>query len=139
MGLGELTDRDVEHIRNSFELLGDDLSDIVADLYPAFLARYPRYAEFFEQTEFRIQRQGVEQLFRTAVPKLDDPRSLEQTLDELASIHAEYGVPEQAYADMGEVFLGILEQYAGEAWSDDLERAWSRLWSELSRTLQREQ
>lgn len=133
--LNDLAENEVESIQESFQLLEEDLSDLIADLYPSFLAKYPQYAEYFEETDFREQRKGVEQFFRTAVPNLDEPGSLEATLDRLAEVHRSYGVPVMAYEDMGEVFKGLLKKYGGDYLDQDLLQAWQRLWEGLAEAL----
>ncbi|MFB6356999.1 MAG: hypothetical protein ABEJ65_10855 [bacterium] len=79
--IDRLSERDVELLQQSFQQLKGDLSEIVADLYPTFLSRYPQYAEFFEETDFSAQRKGVERLFESAIPDLNNPDRLSDTLD----------------------------------------------------------
>lgn len=133
--LNNISEHEVEKIQESFTALDEDLSDLVADLYPSFLAQYPQYAEYFEDTDFYEQRKGVEQFFRTAVPNLDDPASLEPTLSRLAEVHQDHGVPMKAYEDMGEVFKNLLEKYTGDSSDPELINTWERLWSGLANAL----
>jgi hemoglobin-like flavoprotein len=127
-----LSDSEISLIRESFSELEDNLTDIIADLYPTFLAQYPDHAQYFEETDFKRQREGVEEFFRTAIPNLDQPDTLADTLEHLAQIHRDRGVPPEAYDEMGTVFLSILSDYAGESWNDDLREAWMTLWTGLS-------
>jgi hemoglobin-like flavoprotein len=133
--LNDLSEHEIEIIQESFRALDAELSELVADLYPSFLARYPQYAEYFEETDFREQRKGVEQFFRKSVPNLDEPGSLEATLERLAEVHQRYGVPGKAYEDMGEVFKSLLKKYGGNELDRNLLKAWERLWEGLAHAL----
>lgn len=134
-GLGDLSEYEINLIQDSYSALGQQIPDVIADLYPTYFSRYPEYAKYFEETDFEVQRQGVKEFFKVAIPNLNEPDFLEQTVDRLARVHQEYDIPAEAYEDMGKVFLDLLEKYAGEIWDDELAGAWLKLWEGLSQAL----
>ena len=87
------------------------------------------------ETDFKTHREGVEELFRTAIPSLDQPDTLADTLEYLAQIHRDRGVPPEAYDKMGTVFISILKDYSQESWNNDIREAWIPLWTGISDVL----
>jgi hemoglobin-like flavoprotein len=130
--IDDLTEDQIKTIQDSFQLLESEFDQLVADLYPTFLSRYPEYASYFSETNFQEQREGVVHFFQTAIPALDQPDELEPHLNEMARIHQDHDVPREAYNDMGTVVIELLSQYAGDHWNENLKDHWTTLWAILT-------
>lgn len=131
----EIPEKNVQQLASGAEQVGPELDSLVADLYPTFLARYPEYGEYFEETDFRQQRRAVVRLFQEILGSIDQPSQLEETLDHLSSVHQRHGIPAEAYDDMGVVFLDLLKKYLGDDWNENHRQAWSLLWKQLTEAL----
>ncbi len=132
LALSDLEPETVDSVKESFSEMRSDFSEIVSDLYPTFISRYPEYADFFDETSFRRQREAVEKIFSRLIPTLDTPEVLRDELENLRRIHRDHEVPGDAYKAMGEVIIDLLADYAGSDWNEELETAWTKFWQALS-------
>ena len=71
----------------------------------------------------------------TAVAGLDKPDALLPVVRDLGARHAGYGARPEYYATVGEALLWTLDQGLGEAFTDDVEQAWSAAYGLLSETM----
>lgn len=133
--LKDLNSDQIQILRDSFDLLEPEFENIISDLYPTFMARNPEYADYFENTDFSLQRSAVINLFKKVITNLDDPESISSRLNELSDLHEEHNVPEESYEAMGEVVIELLSDYAGDHWNDELEETWGTFWQILSTQL----
>ena len=123
-------------VRDSFEMV-EEIADIAAALF---------YSRLFEadpslRPMFRgaMKEQG-QKLMRTiaiAVAGLSQPDQIVPALENLGCRYASYGVRGQHYSTVGAALLWTLKTGLGEAFTHDVEQAWSEGYELLASAMQR--
>jgi len=115
----------VELLEQSFELVKPKADEFVASFYDNLLTDYPDAKPLFEHTSMPKQQQMLKGALVMVVENLRKPEVLSKSLGGLGARHVKYGALPEHYPLVGSSLLKTLGQYAGDAWTPELEEAWT--------------
>lgn len=123
---------DVELLEQSFELVKPKADDFVASFYNNLFTDYPAAKPLFESTDMAGQQQMLKGALVMVVGNLRKPEVLTKSLKGLGARHVKYGALPEHYPLVGNSLLKTLGQYAGSAWTPELENAWATAYGEIT-------
>ncbi len=85
----------------------------------------PDLSALFVGVDLASQRRKLVQTLTRVVVALDDIADLVPEIEALGRRHAGYGVTDAHYQTVGEALLWTLETGLGDAWTPDVEAAWT--------------
>ena len=115
----------VKAIRESFELVAPRADDLAARFYEVLFENHAGVKPLFENVETEDQQKKLIQSLVVIVKSLEEPEKLSRYLQDLGARHIEYNVTEEDYPAVAETLLLVLAEFAGDAWTDELEEAWA--------------
>ena len=106
-------------------MFGYDLEDEVDD-------------EFLADPKFIVHASKLIGMFDTALKMLGpDGTLLDEKIRELGEKHVGYGVRAEMFPIMGKGLVAMLEEQLGEAFTDEVRKAWRLVFDTISRDLMR--
>jgi NAD(P)H-flavin reductase/hemoglobin-like flavoprotein len=125
---------DRRRVKESFLRLGTSPQFAMDYLYarlfvqsPALRSLFPLSMEHTRATTFRMLVDLME--------NLDDPERADLMLAELGRDHRKFGVKDEHYQPFFDCLLATIEQVSGQAWTDDLRRAWRAVLTYFAATM----
>lgn len=112
-------------LEQSFELVKPKADEFVASFYDNLLTDYPAAKPLFAHTSMPKQQQMLKGALVMVVENLRNPAVLSKSLGGLGARHVKYGALPEHYPLVGSSLLKTLGQYAGDAWTPELESAWT--------------
>ena len=127
-----MTPRQVDLIRESWTAV-EPIQDVAADLFYARLFELdPALARLFRNTDMAQQKKILMQTLTVVVKSLDRLDQLVPAIEALGGRHAGHGVRPEHYETVGAALIWTLGQGLGEAFTPELERAWTEAYSTLA-------
>jgi hemoglobin-like flavoprotein len=127
-----MTPRQIDLIRASWTSV-EPIEDVAADLFYARLFELdPALGRLFRNTHMAQQKKILMQTLTVVVKSLDRLDQLVPAIEALGLRHAGYGVRAEHYETVGAALLWTLGQGLGEAFTPELERAWTEAYSTLA-------
>lgn len=114
----------VELLESSFELVKPHADELVDRFYDRLFRENPQVRPLFPD-DMRSQKGHLLTALATIVQSLRTPEKLKSYLQDLGLRHISYGVKSQHYPIVGQTLLATLADVAGNAWTPQLEEAWS--------------
>ena len=114
----------VELLESSFKLVAPKADELADRFYDRLFREHPEVRPMFPEAMDEQKKHLVAGL-AMIVGNLRQPEKLKQALSELGLRHIDYGVKREQYPVVGQNLLATLADVAGDAWSDELEKAWS--------------
>lgn len=105
--------------------------------YERLFAIDPSATALFAGKPMHVQYEKFLQTVDTLVQMLDYPPQIIEDLQELSKRHVEYGVTLPQYETVGTALLWSLEQGLGDAWTPEVKRAWTELYSFIGGVMKR--
>ena len=115
----------IETLRSSFALVIEKEPELTSRFYEILFERYPQVRPMFSPDRQKMQSRMLAQALAAVVDHLEDPDWLGETLEAMGARHVRYGVRDEMYGWVGESLLATLAEVAGDAWTPDLEAAWT--------------
>jgi hemoglobin-like flavoprotein len=100
--------------------------------YDILFAAHPDVRPMFHRSSRDAQNKMFAQKLTAIVDHLGDPAWLDREVVSLASKHASYGVTDEMYAWVGDALIATLREACGDAWTDEVERAWRDAYAALA-------
>ena len=129
------TPKDIALVVKSFDqvvpiagLAADIFYDRLFDVAPALRPMFP--------ADMRDQKRKLFAMLATAVQGLSDLGKLVPHVKALGARHAGYGVKSSHYDIVGDALIWTLAKGLGDAFTPDVERAWTRVYGVLAATMQ---
>jgi hemoglobin-like flavoprotein len=130
-----LTKEDAALVRASFDKVAP-IKDVAADLfYDRLFVIAPQVRGMFP-SDLTEQKRKLMAMIATAVAGLDDLDALVPAVKALGARHATYGATPAHYAPVAEALLWTLGQGLGEAFTPEVEAAWTKVYGVLATTMQ---
>jgi hemoglobin-like flavoprotein len=127
-----MTPRQIELIRATWTSM-EPIQDVAADLFYARLFELdPALGRLFRNTHMARQKKILMQSLTVVVKSLDRLDQLVPAIEALGRRHAGYGLRPEHYETAGAALLWTLGQGLGEAFTPELERAWTEAYSTLA-------
>ena len=115
----------VQALETSFNLLAPDINALADRFYEELFANYPQVVPLFKNTDKKKQSQKLIGALKLVVNNLNNVDVLAKTLTELGKRHQAYGAIEEHYAAVAATLLNVMKEFAGKAWTQEIENAWS--------------
>jgi hemoglobin-like flavoprotein len=111
-------------LRDTLELTLAQDDTFPQRFYDILFAAHPEVRPMFHRSSRIAQNKMFAQKLTAIVDHIDDPAWLEREVRSLASTHAGYGVTKEMYAWVGDALIATLREACGDAWTDEVDRAW---------------
>jgi NAD(P)H-flavin reductase/hemoglobin-like flavoprotein len=125
----------VRLIRESYAHVAPRAEEATRFFYAMLFAIAPATRELFA-ANMEVQRSRFWRALVHIVQNVDRPDELVPFLDQLGRDHRKFGVLAQHYDAMGIALLTALKQYAGPAWTPQVEKAWQDAYGLIAKTMQ---
>ena len=114
----------VELLESSFNLVAPRADELVNTFYERLFREHPEVRPLFPEV-MGEQKKHLIAALAVIIQNLKKPEQLTKILGDLGLRHIDYGVQREHYPIVGQTLLASLAEIAGEAWSDELQTAWS--------------
>jgi hemoglobin-like flavoprotein len=111
------------------------ISALAADLFYSRLFELDPSVQPLFKGDMKEQGRKLMGMIRVAVDGLDDLDKLVPAVQDMGRRHATYGVENSHYDTVGESLLWTLEQGLGEAFTPEVQEAWTVVYTLLSHTM----
>jgi hemoglobin-like flavoprotein len=109
------------------------ISDIAAkNFYVRLFDQYPEIKPMFDGADLLEQCKKLIKAINMVAVSLERIETLIPMIRELGQRHVSYGVEDQHYGQVGETLLWTLEAGLKEAWSKEVEAAWTNAYTLLA-------
>lgn len=122
----------VQLLRSSFELIAPRADELAERFYQILFEDNPGVKPMFANTDMKNQQKMLIGALSAVMDLLDKPEELTKVLHDMGAKHAEYDVKEEQFPAVGAALLKTLEEIAGDAWSPELNTAWSDAYGAIS-------
>jgi NAD(P)H-flavin reductase/hemoglobin-like flavoprotein len=116
--------RMVEIIRTSFGLVEPQSEELARHFYATLFSRAPETRDLFP-INMEVQRSRLLRALVYVVQMVDQPDELVPFLEQLGRDHRKFGVLAQHYDALGAALLSAIGEFAGDAWTPEVEKAWT--------------
>lgn len=114
----------VAAIRTSFALLESRADELARHFYAILFTQAPETRTLFP-VNMEVQRSRLLRALVHVVQMVDKPDDLVPFLQQLGRDHRKFGVLSEHYDAVGGALLGALGAFAGDAWTEEVEKAWT--------------
>jgi NAD(P)H-flavin reductase/hemoglobin-like flavoprotein len=118
------TDDMVALIRSSFALVAPQAEELARHFYATLFSKAPETRDLFP-VNMEVQRSRLLRALVHVVQMVDRPDELVPFLDQLGRDHRKFGVLAGHYDAVGAALLSAVGEYAGAAWTPQIEKAWT--------------
>ncbi len=114
----------VEIIRQSFALVEPRAEELGRHFYATLFSRVPETRDLFP-VNMEVQRSRLLRALVHVVQMVDQTDELVPFLEQLGRDHRKFGVLAQHYDAVGAALLSAIGEFAGDAWTPEVEKAWT--------------
>ncbi len=129
-----MTPRETELVQGSFAKVVPIADQAAAMFYARLFELDPALKALFKG-DMVEQGKRLMEMIGAAVKGLDDLDSLVPVVQDLGRRHARYGVKSAHYETVGQALLETLAKGLGDAFTDEVKRAWTTVYGVLSTTM----
>ena len=112
-------------LESSFKALEPVGEQVTRKFYEELFEKYPDVIPMFSNTTVNEQHKKLWAALKLVVNSLRNPEKLTTALEELGKRHGGYGAIEAHYGAVANTLLGVMEKFAGDLWSAEIEDAWT--------------
>ena len=123
---------DVDVLESSFQALAPMGESLTRKFYELLFERYPEVVPMFEGTRVEEQHKKLWAALQLVVNSLRQPEKLIEALTALGKRHADYGALPAHYDAVAEILLEVMQELAGDLWTDEVQAAWSNALSTIA-------
>jgi NAD(P)H-flavin reductase len=124
----------VRLVRESFAVVEPKADRVAEFFYATLFSIAPATREMFP-VNMQVQRSRLLRALVHVVQMVDRPDDLIPFLRQLGRDHRKFGVIASHYEAVGMALLAAVKQYAKEAWTEDVERAWAEAYTIMARAM----
>ncbi|MEX6501520.1 globin family protein [Pseudomonas zhanjiangensis] len=129
-----MTPRQIELVQGSFAQVTPIAEQAAALFYSNLFSADASLKPLFKG-DMQTQGEKLMQMIGVAVSKLNEPQVLLPVLQRLGERHADYGVEDSHYATVGGALLLTLSQGLADAFTEEVEEAWSSAYGLMASTM----
>ncbi|HEU4479376.1 MAG TPA: globin family protein [Pyrinomonadaceae bacterium] len=130
-----MTNEQIKLVQDSFRQVSP-IAETAAQLFYARLFELDPDLELLFKGNLSEQGRKLMQMLGLAVNSLDRMDQLLPVVRSLGTRHVSYGVRDKDYNTVGKALLGTLRKGLGEAFTPDVEAAWSNVYATLASAMQ---
>jgi hemoglobin-like flavoprotein len=123
-----MTPEQLEMVRSSYAMLGDDAPAMAADFYARLFEADPSARELFVEGPDVMSVKFAAEL-AAIVEAITSYETFAPRVKDLAVRHLQYGVQTHHYRAVGEALVGALAMHLAQIWTAELEAAWRRAYN----------
>ena len=112
-------------LQDNLELVVSRDPDLMLIFYGLLFERYPEVKPLFGRNSQDEQAKMLTEAVGMLVANVDDPEFVRSTMLSVGQKHVDYGVEDRMYGWVGECLVATLGQVSAEAWTPELETAWT--------------
>jgi NAD(P)H-flavin reductase len=124
----------VRLVRESYAVVEPQAERVAEFFYATLFSIAPATREMFP-VNMQVQRSRLLRALVHVVQMVDRPDELLPFLRQLGRDHRKFGVIAGHYEAVGMSLLAAIKQYAKEAWTDEVERAWAEAYTIMARAM----
>lgn len=121
----------VRLIRESYAVVEPHADEVAKFFYGTLFSIAPHTRELFA-ANMEVQRSRLLRALVHFIQMVDKPDELLPFLQQLGRDHRKFGVITQHYEAVGTALLAAIKRYAGDAWTDQVERAWAEAYTVMA-------
>ncbi len=125
----------VELLESSFDALAPNANKLAKRFYEELFARHPAVKPMFANTTQAKQQKKLVAALVLVVKNLRKPEALVDVLTNLGATHQGYGAEPAHYEAVASILLDVMEEFAGDLWTDDVQSAWQQALETISTTM----
>ncbi|HSX88050.1 MAG TPA: globin family protein [Pseudomonas sp.] len=129
-----MTPKQIELVQGSFAQVAPIADEAAALFYHNLFSADPSLKPLFKG-DMQAQGKKLMQMIGVAVGKLNELDVLVPVLERLGERHLEYGVEDSHYATVGGALLKTLGQGLGDAFTEEVEQAWTTAYGVMANTM----
>jgi hemoglobin-like flavoprotein len=130
-----MTNEQIKLVQDSFRKVAP-IAETAAQLFYARLFELDPDLELLFKGNLSEQGRKLMQMLGVAVSSLDRMDQLLPVVRSLGTRHVSYGVRDKDYDTVGQALLWTLQKGLGEAFTPDVEAAWSNVYTTLASEMQ---
>jgi len=130
-----MTNEQIKLVQDSFKQVAP-IAEAAAQLFYARLFELDPDLELLFKGNLSEQGRKLMQMLGLAVNSLDRMEQLLPVVRSLGTRHVSYGVRDKNYDTVGQALLWTLRKGLGEAFTPDVEAAWSNVYATLASEMQ---
>src|SRR5690242_14743174 len=111
-------------IRSSFDLVAPHAEALGRHFYATLFSTAPETRDLFP-VNMEVQRSRLLRALVHVVQMVDRPDELVPFLEQLGRDHRKFGVIAEHYDAVGAALLSAVGEFAGAAWTPQIEKAWT--------------
>lgn len=115
---------DIDLLEQTFALLAPQGEKLVAKFYEKLFLSYPQVKPLFSNTTTEKQQTKLLAALKLVVANLRNQDVLVKALTEMGERHQNYGVLPEHYEAVKFTLLDVMQELAGNAWTDKVEATW---------------
>jgi NAD(P)H-flavin reductase/hemoglobin-like flavoprotein len=124
----------VRLVRESFAVVEPHAEKVAELFYATLFSISPATREMFP-VNMEVQRSRLLRALVHIVQMVDRPDDLMPFLRQLGRDHRKFGVVTQHYEAVGMALLAGVKAFAGQSWTDEVERAWAEAYTIMARAM----
>lgn len=121
-------------LQASLELVAPAAGELIASFYDRLFTEHPAVRPLFPP-QMDLQREKLLTAIVGLVTDYDRPDTLRPALEALGARHEAYGAQVEHYAAVGACLLATLREFAGDAFTPEVEAAWTRCYTFAAGTM----
>lgn len=125
----------VELLETSFEKVQPQANEFITSFYDNLFTDYPEAQPLFAGTNMEQQGNKLLQSLILVIDNLRKPDTLSHALKGLGARHVKYGALPEHYPLVGSTLLKTFEQYLGESWTEEVQKAWVDAYGAITTTM----
>ncbi len=129
-----MSPEEIQLVQSTFRKVGPIAEDAAARFYARLFELNPALRPLFKH-DMKEQGQKLLAMLATAVNGLDHLDDIVPAVRDLGARHVGYGVTTQDYDTVGEALLWTLGQGLGDAFTPEVETAWTKAYVLLASTM----
>ncbi len=119
-------------LQDNLELVVSKDPDLMLIFYGLLFERYPEVKPLFGRNSQEEQAKMLTEAVGMLVANVDDPEFVRTTMLSVGQKHVDYGVEDRMYGWVGECLVATLEQVSADAWTAELQAAWTQTLTAIS-------
>jgi hemoglobin-like flavoprotein len=119
---------DAQLLKASLDVVAPRADALIASFYDRLFAAHPEVRPMFPAV-MDTQHERLLKAVIALVTHYENPDALLPALAHMGARHDGYGVRLEHYAAVGESLLATLREFAGDAWTPEIETAWTNAYT----------
>lgn len=115
----------IDLLETTFNALAPSGEKLVKRFYQELFKRYPDVKPLFGKGSIATQQKKLLSSLKLVISSLRNPPALQQALMDLGAKHEGYGAVAEHYGAVAETMLDVMEEFAGDLWTLEVNDAWS--------------